>query len=88
MIRAWLDSISVYRERRVLSLLFFGFSSGLPLLLVYSTLSAWLTEVGVSKTAIGFVSLVGTAYALKFLWSPLVDKLPVPILTGLLGRRR
>jgi len=88
MIRAWLDSISVYLERRVLSLLFFGFSSGLPLLLVYSTLSAWLTEVGVSKTAIGFVSLVGTAYALKFLWSPLVDKLPVPILTRLLGRRR
>lgn len=88
MIRAWLDSISVYRERRVLSLLLFGFSSGLPLLLVYSTLSAWLTEVGVSKTAIGFVSLVGTAYALKFLWSPLVDKLPIPILTGLLGRRR
>lgn len=88
MIRAWLDSISVYLERRVLSLLFFGFSSGLPLLLVYSTLSAWLKEVGVSKTAIGFVSLVGTAYALKFLWSPLVDKLPVPILTGLLGRRR
>ena len=88
MIRAWLDSVSVYRERRVLSLLFFGFSSGLPLLLVYSTLSAWLTEVGVSKTAIGFISLVGTAYALKFLWSPLVDKLPVPILTGLLGRRR
>jgi PAT family beta-lactamase induction signal transducer AmpG len=88
MIRAWLDSISVYLERRVLSLLFFGFSSGLPLLLVYSTLSAWLKEVGVSKTAIGFVSLVGTAYALKFLWSPLVDKLPVPILTRLLGRRR
>jgi PAT family beta-lactamase induction signal transducer AmpG len=88
MIRAWLDSISVYLERRVLSLLFFGFSSGLPLLLVYSTLSAWLTEGGVSKTAISFVSLVGTAYALKFLWSPLVDKLPVPILTRLLGRRR
>lgn len=88
MIRAWLDSISVYSERRVLSLLFFGFSSGLPLLLVYSTLSAWLTEVGVSKTTIGFISLVGTAYALKFLWSPLVDKLPVPVLTGLLGRRR
>ena len=88
MIRAWFDSISVYPERRVRSLLFFGFSSGLPLLLVYSTLSAWLTEVGVSKTAIGFVSLVGTAYALKFLWAPLVDKLSVPILTGLLGRRR
>lgn len=88
MIRAWLDSISIYLERRVLSLLFFGFSSGLPLLLVYSTLSAWLKEVGVSKTAIGFISLVGTAYALKFLWSPLVDRLPVPILTRLFGRRR
>ena len=88
MIRAWLDSISVYLERRVLSLLFFGFSSGLPLLLVYSTLSAWLTEVGVSKTAIGFVSLVGTAYALKFLWSPLVDAVRLPVLAGLLGHRR
>jgi PAT family beta-lactamase induction signal transducer AmpG len=88
MIRSWVDSASIYTERRVLSLLFFGFSSGLPLLLVYSTLSAWLKEVGVSKTAIGFISLVGTAYALKFLWSPIVDKMPVPILTRLLGRRR
>ena len=88
MVRSWVDSASVYFERRVLSLLFFGFSSGLPLLLVYSTLSAWLTEVGISKTAIGFISLVGTAYALKFLWSPIVDKMPVPILTRLLGRRR
>ena len=88
MIRTWIDSASVYFERRVLSLLFFGFSSGLPLLLVYSTLSAWLKEVGVSKTAIGFVSLVGTAYALKFLWSPIVDRMPLPILTRLLGRRR
>lgn len=88
MVRSWVDSASVYFERRVLSLLFFGFSSGLPLLLVYSTLSAWLTEVGISKTAIGFISLVGTAYALKFLWSPIVDKMPVPILTRLVGRRR
>jgi PAT family beta-lactamase induction signal transducer AmpG len=88
MIRSWVGSASVYFERRVLSMLFFGFTSGLPLLLVYSTLSAWLTEVGISKTAIGFISLVGTAYALKFLWSPIVDKMPVPILTRLLGRRR
>ncbi len=88
MVRSWVESTSVYFERRVLSLLFFGFSSGLPLLLVYSTLSAWLTEVGVSKTMIGFISLVGTAYALKFLWSPIVDRMPVPILTRLVGRRR
>lgn len=86
--RSWTRSFSVYLEPRVLSILFLGFSSGLPLLLVYSTLSAWLTEVGVSKTAIGLISLVGIAYAFKFLWSPLCDQVPIPVLTRLLGRRR
>lgn len=78
----------VYRERRVVVILLLGFSSGLPLLLVYATLSAWLKEAGVSLTAIGLFSWASTAYAIKFLWSPLVDRLPLPILTRALGQRR
>lgn len=87
-IRSFYSSFDVYFERRVLSMLFFGFSSGLPLLLVFSTLSAWLTESGVSKTNIGLASLIGGAYAFKYLWSPLVDKLPIPILSRRFGQRR
>ena len=87
-LRSFAPAFAVYFERRVLSMLFFGFSSGLPLLLVFSTLSAWLAESGVSKTAIGFASLIGTAYSLKFLWSPLVDRLPLPYLSKKLGQRR
>ena len=87
-LRSFAPAFAVYFERRVLSLLFFGFSSGLPLLLVFSTLSAWLAESGVSKTAIGFASLIGTAYSLKFLWSPLVDKFRLPYLSRRLGQRR
>src|SRR5437763_7564441 len=65
-----------------------GFSSGLPLALTASTLSFWLAEIGVSLTTIGFFSLVGISYNLKFLWSPLIDRLPIPLLTARLGRRR
>ncbi len=62
-----------------------GFASGLPLLLTFSTLAAWLATAGVSRTAIGAFAIVGTPYALKFLWSPLIDRLPAPIA---IGRRR
>jgi MFS transporter, PAT family, beta-lactamase induction signal transducer AmpG len=65
-----------------------GFSSGLPLALTFSTLSYWLAELGVSLTAIGLFGLVRASYSLKFLWSPLIDRLPIPILTRCLGRRR
>lgn len=81
-------ALAVYRDRRVLSIVLFGFASGLPLLLVGPTLSAWLRDEGVSLTEIGFVTLVGMAYGLKFLWAPLVDRLPLPVLTRRLGRRR
>lgn len=84
----WVRSLAVYRDPRVLSIVFFGFASGLPLLLVGPTLSAWLRDKGVSLTEIGFVTLVGMAYGLKFLWAPLVDRLPLPFLTRRLGRRR
>ena len=69
-------------------MLFLGFSAGLPILLVFGTLSAWLNSEGVDKTTIGFVSWVALAYGLKFVWSPLVDRLPLPVLTRLLGQRR
>ncbi len=84
----WAESFLVYKNPKVISMLFLGFSSGLPLLLVFGTLSAWLRVDGVDKTTIGFVSWVALAYGIKFIWSPLVDKLPIPLLTRILGQRR
>ena len=84
----WGDAAWVYGDRRVASLFFFGFASGLPLALTGATLAAWFTQAGATLTEIGLVSLVGLAYAFKFLWSPLVDRLPLPLLTRWLGRRR
>src|ERR1700687_4377504 len=78
-------SLAVYADRRVLMILPLCFSSGLPLLLTFSTLSAWLATAGVRRAAIGAFALVGTPYAFKFLWSPLIDRLPPPLP---LGRRR
>src|SRR6202007_3363585 len=81
----WRHSLAVYTDRRVLLVLLLGFSSGLPLLLTFSTLSAWLATAGVRRAAIGAFALVGTPYAFKFLWSPLIDRLPPPLP---LGQRR
>ena len=86
--RQWLDACRVYTDRRVLSLLFFGFSSGLPLALTFGTLSLWLAEVGVSKTTIGLFALMGVPYTFKFLWAPVIDRTSVPYLGARLGRRR
>jgi PAT family beta-lactamase induction signal transducer AmpG len=81
----WRRSLLVYGNRRVLLVLLLGFASGLPLLLTFSTLSAWLATAGVRRAAIGAFALVGTPYAFKFVWSPLIDRLPPPLP---LGRRR
>lgn len=81
----WRESLAAYTDRRVMLILPLGFASGLPLLLTFSTLSAWLATAGISRTAIGLFALVGTPYALKFVWSPLIDRLPPPIP---IGRRR
>ena len=78
----------VYSERRMLIMLLLGFSSGLPFLLVFGTLSAWLRTAGVSRTDIGLMSYVGLAYTIKFLWAPLIDQLRLPVLDRLLGKRR
>lgn len=80
--------LSIYANRKVVSLFFLGFSSGLPLLLVFSTLSFWLSEAGIQKSSIGMLSWVALAYAVKFLWSPLIDNFKIPVLSVLLGRRR
>ncbi|QRG06457.1 MFS transporter [Xanthobacter dioxanivorans] len=86
--RSLWDAIVVYTRPSVLVVILLGFSSGLPLALTGTTLSVWMTEVGVSLGSIGLFSLVGLPYTLKFLWAPLVDALDVPVLSRLLGRRR
>ncbi len=85
---ARLAGLAIYTHPRVLGMFFFGFSAGLPLLLVLGTLSFWLREAGVDRTTIGYFSWVGLAYGIKWAWSPLVDRLPLPLLTRTLGRRR
>ena len=86
--RRWLDDLRVYAEPPVARMLFLGFSAGLPLLLVLGTLSFRLREAGIDRTTIGFLSWVGLAYGFKWVWAPLVDRLPLPFLTASLGRRR
>ena len=86
--KSWLDAIKVYREPRVLAMLFLGFSAGLPLLLVFGTLSAWLAREGVDKSTIGHISWVALLYGLKFTWSPLVDRLQLPVFGAIFGQRR
>lgn len=73
---------------RVLALFFLGFSAGLPYLLVFSTLSAWLRDFGVERTVIGFFAWVGTTYSIKVFWAPVIDQAPLPLLDRLFGRRR
>jgi PAT family beta-lactamase induction signal transducer AmpG len=84
----WLAALKVYTHPRVVGMLFLGFSAGLPLLLVLGTLSFWLSEAGIARATIGHLSWVGLAYGFKFLWSPLVDRMNLPILTKRLGKRR
>ncbi len=73
---------------RVITLLFLGFSAGIPILLIFSSLSLWLAEAGTKKSAVTFFSWAALGYSFKFVWAPLVDKLPLPLLTRILGRRR
>ncbi len=77
-----------YLQEKIVVIFFLGFSGGLPFPLVYATLTFWLNEAGIQKSTIGAFAWIGLAYALKFLWSPLVDRLQLPFLTRWLGRRR
>src|SRR5216684_3155573 len=78
-------SLALYTDPRVLLILPLGVASGLPLLLTFSTLSAWLATAGVSRSAIGAFALAGAPYAFKFVWSPLIDRLPPPLPIGRRG---
>ena len=69
-------------------MLFLGFSAGLPFLLVFSTLSAWLRVFDIDKTTIGFISWIGITYSIKVFWAPVIDSIRVPLLTKILGKRR
>jgi PAT family beta-lactamase induction signal transducer AmpG len=85
---SWGQTLRVYLEAATLRMLLLGFSAGLPLLLVFGTLSFWLREAGINRTTIGYLSWIGLAYGFKWVWAPLVDRLPIPLLTRWLGRRR
>jgi len=82
------SSTSWWRERSVWVMLFLGFSAGIPILLIFGTLSLWLREAGVSRSTATFFSWAILGYSFKFVWAPLVDRLPIPVLTKLFGRRR
>ncbi len=84
----WRDTLKVYLEAPTLRMFALGFSAGLPLLLVLGTLSFRLREAGIDRSTIGYLSWVGLAYGFKWVWAPLVDRLPLPGLTTWLGRRR
>ncbi len=82
------EILRAYGERRVITMGFLGFSAGLPLLLIFSSLSIWLTEAGVERSSVTLFSWAALGYSFKFVWAPLIDQLPLPWLTRRLGRRR
>ena len=86
--QTWRESLRLYLQPASLRMLLLGFSAGLPLLLVLGTLSFRLREAGIDRSTIGYLSWVGLAYGVKWMWAPLVDRLPIPWLTARLGRRR
>ena len=86
--RSWGEALRVYSRPEVVRMLFLGFSAGLPLLLVFSTLTAWLQDLDVSRTSIGFFGWVGITYSIKVFWAPVVDRIRIPWLTEKFGQRR
>lgn len=84
----WRENIKPFLDARSLTMLFYGFSAGLPILMIFSSLSLWLREAGVERSAVTYFSWAALGYSFKFVWAPLIDRLPLPVLTRLLGRRR
>lgn len=85
---SWVETMRNFLDARVLTMLFLGFSAGIPILLIFSSLSLWLGEAGVERKAVTFFSWAALGYSFKFVWAPLIDKLPLPFLTRTLGKRR
>ncbi len=86
--RSWREALQLYLQPASLRMLALGFAAGLPLLLVLGTLSFRLREAGIDRSTIGYLSWVGLAYGVKWMWAPLVDRMPIPWLTKRMGRRR
>lgn len=84
----WGQALSVFADRRAIIMFFLGFSAGIPILLIFSSLSLWLGEAGIERKAVTFFSWAALGYSFKFVWAPLIDELPLPFLTRMLGRRR
>ncbi|WP_196140551.1 MFS transporter [Aliikangiella sp. G2MR2-5] len=86
--RDWKATMQLAKKPEVLTMLFLGFSAGIPFSLIFSSLSLWLNEAGITKSTVTYFSWAGLAFSFKFLWAPLIDRLPVPYLSSVLGRRR
>lgn len=86
--RSWSETLHGFLQPQVLILLFLGFAAGLPLLLIFSSLSLWLREAGIDRALVTMFSWAALGYSFKFVWAPVVDRLPLPGLTKLLGQRR
>ncbi|MDO6459217.1 MFS transporter [Granulosicoccaceae sp. 1_MG-2023] len=85
---SWRASLTAFLQARVIAMLFLGFSAGVPILLIFSSLGLWLREAGVDRSAVTFFSWAALGYSFKFVWAPLVDRLPLPWLSARFGRRR
>jgi MFS transporter, PAT family, beta-lactamase induction signal transducer AmpG len=86
--RTWSETFSAWLHPRVVAMLFLGFSAGIPFSLIFFTLSIWLSEAGVNRGTVTFFSWASLGYSFKFIWAPLVDRMPLPFLTPRFGRRR
>lgn len=86
--KTWREAFLAYTKPQVVVMLFLGFSAGLPFLLVFSTLTFWLAEVNIEKATIGYFAWVGITYSIKVFWAPIVDRIPLPVLTAAMGKRR
>ena len=87
-VTGWQAFKLAYLNRQALAMLFLGFSAGIPILLIFSSLGLWLREAGIDRATVTMFSWAALGYSFKFIWSPLVDTLPLPILNKLLGHRR
>lgn len=86
--KSWQQAMMAYLDCRALIMLFLGFSAGMPILLIFSSLSLWLREAGVDRSVVTMFSWAALGYSFKFIWAPLIDAVPLPVLTAKMGRRR
>ena len=85
---SWLESLTVYKDIRMLRILLLGSISGFPWVLIASSLSLWIKEEGLSRSTIGWAGLIFAVYAFNYLWAPIVDRIQIPFLSKKLGHRR